>query len=241
MTELTFQLQSFAKQKKAEFDTHKEFETLSQSLLFYEEKFSNDLSLLVTSFKSSEAKIQTSKEKIAQLKTVLNKNMQENMKKEKILEERNYKLQELKATYEEINSEANDIIHKKETMEKDLQKIMEQISEEKETISKQEKNIKGKLTELDKARNWFRDTLGLQFKKTSNNTVQMIFKFINHRKPNKLYMFFIKVEDNGQYSIPGCNPSVPNLDELVKELNTSNCLSNFILAIRKAFKDLCLQ
>lgn len=43
------------------------------------------------------------------------------------------------------------------------------------------------------------------------------------------------------FSVPGCNPSVPNLDELVKELNTSNCLSNFILAIRKAFKDLCLQ
>lgn len=61
--------------------------------------------------------------------------MQENMKKEKILEERNYKLQELKATYEEINSEANDIIHKKETMEKDLQKIMEQISEEKDSKS----------------------------------------------------------------------------------------------------------
>ncbi|CAI9735928.1 Hypothetical predicted protein [Octopus vulgaris] len=226
------------------FDFQQEYETFETKLLQFEENFMAQINenwtkrVLVTQ-SNHNSRIGSGKEKCQEMNLILEKKQEESQKKCRVLEERNCKMQELKAVYREVNSEANDLIHKKEQMEKDLMLMMEKIHQEKDLISKQDNSVSKKMKEYEKAKNYFIERLGLHFKKTSSDRIQMVFKSINHRKPNKLYIFSIKIDENSKYLVTECHPLVPNIEELVQKLNATNNLSNFILSMRKAFKSLC--
>ncbi|GAB1599504.1 kinetochore protein Spc25-like [Argonauta hians] len=227
-----------------DFNFQQEYDIFDKKLSQFLENFTtktheNWMKLIIAAQNSHDTRITSSKENLRELETCLDQRQKESQKKCRILEERNNKLQEMKTYCSEVMSEAHDRINKKQALERDLKQVTDKINHEKELISKQENSLSGKRVEYEKAKTYFVDRLGLQFKKTQGDRIQMIFKYINPRKPNKLYVFFIKIEEDGKYTVSNCQPLVPNLSELVSELNATNNLSNFIVSIRKAFISYC--
>ncbi|KAK7110643.1 kinetochore protein Spc25-like [Littorina saxatilis] len=153
------------------------------------------------------------------------------------LPEKAGRLQTLHKELTALTSTVDTHIHEKELVAEEQEHARHSIEKEQELLLAQEKTVDEKLKELRKGVELFKDRLGLSFKKTTGNRLQIVFTNIDHKDPDCPFYFFLQV-DNGKYIISDCEPPVPDLDALVEKLNSSNNLRSFVVAIRKHFKKL---
>eukprot|EP00058_Branchiostoma_floridae_P006524 XP_002592012.1 hypothetical protein BRAFLDRAFT_122388 [Branchiostoma floridae] len=113
---------------------------------------------------------------------------------------------------------------------------VKQIAKEKELIQAQDKVTKQKMEELQKAVGFFKDRLGLKFRKLDGGRLQFAFTVIDVKNPDRAFVFTLKVDS--KYEVVDCDPKVADLDDLVAKLNTTNNLSAFVQTMRKRFKQL---
>ncbi|XP_078571685.1 kinetochore protein Spc25-like [Branchiostoma floridae x Branchiostoma japonicum] len=113
---------------------------------------------------------------------------------------------------------------------------VKQIAKEKELIQAQDKVTKQKMEELQKAVGFFRDRLGLKFRKLDGGRLQFAFTVIDVKNPDRAFVFTLKVDS--KYEVVDCDPKVADLDDLVAKLNSTNNLSAFVQTMRKRFKQL---
>ncbi|KAL8603689.1 hypothetical protein ACOMHN_017186 [Nucella lapillus] len=155
----------------------------------------------------------------------------------KDLQEKEGRLRALHGGLRALTTTVDTQLHEKELVSEELDHTQGNILKEQELLAGQDKAVDGKLKELNRAVELFRDRMGLSFKKTSGNRLQMVFTNIDHKDPDCPFYFFIKV-DHGKYVISDCEPAVPDLDSLVEKLNSTNNLRSFVVAVRKRFKKL---
>ncbi|XP_066302313.1 kinetochore protein Spc25-like [Branchiostoma lanceolatum] len=113
---------------------------------------------------------------------------------------------------------------------------VQQIAKEKELILAQDKVTKQKMEELQKAVVFFKDRLGLKFRKLDGGRLQFSFTLIDAKDPDRAFVFTLKVDS--KYEVVDCDPKVSDLDDLVAKLNATNNLSAFVQTMRKRFKQL---
>ncbi|NWW99543.1 SPC25 protein, partial [Caloenas nicobarica] len=137
--------------------------------------------------------------------------------------------------FTEIKSE----VHQKEEQKKDLaasiQELKEELMKRKEIISSKNKANKERVERLCKSKVLFEERLGLEIRKIHNEQLQFIFRHIDHKDPDKPFMFTLSINEQGDYEVTSCTPPLDCIEEFQLKVRETNNFSAFVANIRKAF------
>lgn len=86
---------------------------------------------------------------------------------------------------------------------------------------------------------WYRRVLGLSIEGGAAG-VKYAFSNINEKNMNDQYTFTVKL-DGDTYSLVNCDPDVEDISTLMKDLNKTNDLFEFVRIMREKFKDAALK
>jgi len=101
----------------------------------------------------------------------------------------------------------------------------------------QQKTISGVRTALQ----MYQQRLGLSFEHNSlQGTVDMVFTMIDSQQPQREFKLAVAVLSDDRYGVRSCDPPLPNIQELVDELNATNSFANFVRAARQAFQAIAI-
>ena len=97
----------------------------------------------------------------------------------------------------------------------------------------QQKTVSGVRTALQ----MYQQRLGLSFEHNSlQGTVDMVFTMIDSEQPQREFKLAVAVLSDDRYGVRSCDPTLPNIQALVDDLNVTNSFANFVRAVREAFQ-----
>ncbi|XP_022240386.1 kinetochore protein Spc25-like [Limulus polyphemus] len=173
---------------------------------------------------ATEKQLQTIKEDITEQK--------------KAIEGQERKVQELTKLLSGIQ-EATECAHLEEKEFKTLLQTLERSLEKKKTdIEAKEKSSQEEAIECQKASSYFQQRLALKIKRSRDDWLTFIFTSIDPNDAERKFTFALKVNERNLFEVPGCDPQVPGLSELVEDLNRNNNLLEFVYVMRQRFKAL---
>ncbi|KFV58383.1 Kinetochore protein Spc25 [Tyto alba] len=130
-------------------------------------------------------------------------------------------------------------LNQEEVQNKDLtdsiQELKEELMKKKEIISSKNKATKERVERLCKSKVLFEERLGLEICRINNEQLQFIFRHIDHKDPDKPYMFTLSINEQGDYEVTSCTPSLDCIEEFQLKMRETNNFSAFVANIRKAF------
>ncbi|XP_072028847.1 kinetochore protein Spc25-like [Amphiura filiformis] len=151
--------------------------------------------------------------------------------------EQRQKFQRLKQTIENTDKEVEQLLFQKEEQVKTLEKGATDLQEQKELLEAQDRATKRILQELNKAEGLYKDWLGLKFKNIGGGRLQFAFSRIDPNDHDRVFFFTLKIDDN-KYQVTEHHPTIEGLEEMAEKLNASNNLMEFVVGIRRKFKQL---
>ncbi|KAI8516079.1 kinetochore-associated Ndc80 complex subunit spc25 [Branchiostoma belcheri] len=152
------------------------------------------------------------------------------------LQQRIDQMQTARQDIEKIKMQTEEMSRQEVELQGMIGTSVQQIAKEKELLQAQDQVTKQKMKELQKAVGYFKDRLGLKFRKLDGGRLQFVFTLIDVKNLDRAFVFTLKVES--KYEVVDCDPKVDDLDDLVAKLNTTNNLSAFVQAMRRRFKQL---
>ncbi|ESO82097.1 hypothetical protein LOTGIDRAFT_237170 [Lottia gigantea] len=105
----------------------------------------------------------------------------------------------------------------------------------KQKIESVEQQSHGKLSDLQKTDRLFQERLGLKFKSTTDQELEIIFTNIDPKDTSLHYCFTLKFVE-GKYKVSNAQPEIEDLNILTQRLNKTNSFRSFIIAVRKYYK-----
>ncbi|XP_053374209.1 kinetochore protein Spc25-like [Mercenaria mercenaria] len=156
---------------------------------------------------------------------------------DKKLEEKCVQLENLKTELEKLYSLSQELHTTKAKCEAENKSVKTDIEQIKTDIDAPTQ-AKQELQYLNKASDIFSSMLGLTFKKTHGGRIQVIFTHIDEKDPLMAFYFFLQIQGpSRKYVVTDAEPSIDGVDDLVTQLNETNNLRHFMLAMRNKFKD----
>lgn len=118
-------------------------------------------------------------------------------------------------------------------------KLVKKVSELKGDLSKAKKYAAEQISELElRVKNFER--LGLRFVRVEDgSTLKIAFTQIDASEPCREFSVGLQINDDDEYEVTECEPTVESLPRLIKDLNMTNDFAKFVKCVRKSFKDLC--
>ncbi|XP_076327469.1 kinetochore protein Spc25-like isoform X2 [Tachypleus tridentatus] len=163
---------------------------------------------------------------------------EEVIEKKKAIEGQERKVQELTKLLHGLQEEV-DHAHLEEKEFKTLLQTLEKSLEKKKTgIEAKEKSSQEEAVECQKALSYFQQRLALKIKRSRDDWLTFIFTSIDPNDVERKFSFALKVNEGNLFEVPGCDPPIPGLSELVEDLNRHNNLLAFVYVIRQRFKAL---
>lgn len=184
---------------------------------------------------SQEQWLQQATDEIKEIKGRLDQLHEESAQNKEAIAVQKRKADEMKLAIEDAAEKRQKLMFEKEQLMKEIQVKSKEIKDEKELLEAQQNATRLRLNELNKAEEFFKDRLGLRFKKLDSENLQFVFTNIDPKDHERVFYFTIKVVGK-EYHVTDCSPAVSGMDELLKQLNESNNLMEFVVAIRKKFK-----
>lgn len=145
--------------------------------------------------------------------------------KNKSIEEKQEKLSEVLASIKDGEQQNTDLMDT-------IQELKKKLIRKGETKNKAAEEKMERLSKVEKA---FKERTGLEIRKTSANHLQFIFRCIDHKDPDRPYVFTLSLNEEGAYEVISSSPSLDCIEELQLKLRETNSFSAFIANIRKAF------
>ncbi|NXC19023.1 SPC25 protein, partial [Corythaeola cristata] len=146
------------------------------------------------------------KESIKMLSEKWSKKLKEgDMMIDKIQEYSNEILQQSKLISEnqerltEIKSNLNQEEEQKKDLTDSIEELTEELIKKKEIISSKNKATKERVERLCKSKALFEERLGLEIRRIHNEQLQFIFRHIDHKDPDKPYVFTLSINEQGDY------------------------------------------
>nr|3VZ9_B Chain B, Uncharacterized protein [Gallus gallus] len=102
-------------------------------------------------------------------------------------------------------------------------------------------STKERVERLCKSKELFEERLGLEIRRIHNEQLQFIFRHIDHKDPDKPYMFTLSINEQGDYEVTSCTPPLDCISEFQLKVRETNNFSAFIANIRKAFTALSFK
>ncbi|KAF1576509.1 UNVERIFIED_CONTAM: Kinetochore protein Spc25, partial [Eudyptes robustus] len=135
----------------------------------------------------------------------------------------------------EIKSNLNQEEEQKKDLTNSIQELKEELMKKKEIISSKNKAAKERVERLCKSKVLFEERLGLEIRRIHNEQLQFIFRHIDHKDPDKPYVFTLSINEQGDYEVTSCTPPLDCISELQLKVRETNNFSAFVANIRKAF------
>ncbi|KFM04569.1 Kinetochore protein Spc25 [Aptenodytes forsteri] len=135
----------------------------------------------------------------------------------------------------EIKSNLNQEEEQKKDLTNSIQELKEELMKKKEIISSKNKAAKERVERLCKSKVLFEERLGLEIRRIHNEQLQFIFRHIDHKDPDKPYVFTLSINEQGDYEVTSCTPPLDCIAELQLKVRETNNFSAFVANIRKAF------
>ncbi|KAF1487586.1 Kinetochore protein Spc25, partial [Megadyptes antipodes antipodes] len=135
----------------------------------------------------------------------------------------------------EIKSNLNQEEEQKKDLTNSIQELKEELMKKKEIISSKNKAAKERVERLCKSKVLFEERLGLEIRRIHNEQLQFIFRHIDHKDPDKPYVFTLSINEQGDYEMTSCTPPLNCIAELQLKVRETNNFSAFVANIRKAF------
>ncbi|NXX88235.1 SPC25 protein, partial [Centropus bengalensis] len=146
--------------------------------------------------------------------------------------------QKLLENQEHITDEKSNL-NQQEEQKKDLtqsiQELKEELMKKKEIIASKNKAAKEKVEGLCKSKQLFEERLGLEIRKIPDQQLQFIFRHIDHKDPDKPFVFTLAINEQGDYEVTSCTPPLDCIAEFQLKVRETNNFSAFVANIRKAF------
>uniref|UniRef100_A0A8C5UF05 Kinetochore protein SPC25 n=1 Tax=Malurus cyaneus samueli TaxID=2593467 RepID=A0A8C5UF05_9PASS len=166
---------------------------------------------------------------------------EEDLMIDKIQEYNNEILQQSKyvAEKEEQLTEIKLKLSQEEEQQKNLtdsiQELKEELKKKMEIKSSKTEAAKEKVERVSETKTLFKERLGLEMRRIHDDQLQFIFRHIDHKDPDKPYMFTLSINEQGDYEVTSCTPPLDCVAELQLKLRETNNFSAFVANIRKAF------
>ncbi|KFV71114.1 Kinetochore protein Spc25, partial [Dryobates pubescens] len=138
----------------------------------------------------------------------------------------------------EIKSNLNQEKEKNKDLTDSIHELKEECEKKKGIISSKNKAAMERQERLCKCKELFEKRLGLEIRRIHNEQLQFIFRHIDHKDPDKPYLFTLSINEQGEYEVTSCIPPLDNIAEFQSKVRETNNFSAFIANIRKAFADL---
>ncbi|NXY73574.1 SPC25 protein, partial [Glareola pratincola] len=135
----------------------------------------------------------------------------------------------------EIKSNLNQEEEQKKDLTDSIQELKEELMKKKEILSSKNKATKERMERLCKSKVLFEERLGLEIRRIHNEQLQFIFRHIDHKDPDKPYVFTLSINEQGDYEVTSCTPPLDCVAELQLKVRETNNFSAFVANIRKAF------
>ncbi|XP_025949774.2 kinetochore protein Spc25 isoform X2 [Dromaius novaehollandiae] len=135
----------------------------------------------------------------------------------------------------EIKSNLNHEEEQKKDLTDSIQELKEELMKKKGIISSKNKATKERVERLCKSKALFEERLGLEIRRIHNEQLQFIFRHIDHKDPEKPYMFTLSINEQGDYEVTSCSPPLDCIAEFQQKVRETNNFSAFVANIRKAF------
>ncbi|NWI29636.1 SPC25 protein, partial [Sula dactylatra] len=135
----------------------------------------------------------------------------------------------------EIKSNLNHEEQQKKDLTDSIQELKEELMKKKEIIASKNKAAKERVERLCKSKALFEERLGLEIRRIHNEQLQFIFRHIDHKDPDKPYVFTLSINEQGDYEVTSCTPPLDCIEEFQLKVRETNNFSAFIGNIRKAF------
>ncbi|NXM75741.1 SPC25 protein, partial [Serilophus lunatus] len=150
------------------------------------------------------------------------------LQQSKCISEKEEQLAEIKA---KINQEEEQQKHLMDS----IQELKEKLTKKMEIKSSKDKAAKEKVERLCKSKVLFEERLGLEIRRIHNEQLQFIFRHIDHKDPDKPYVFTLSINEQGDYEVTSCTPPLDCIAEFQLKVRETNNFSAFVANIRKAF------
>ncbi|KFV02747.1 Kinetochore protein Spc25, partial [Pterocles gutturalis] len=137
--------------------------------------------------------------------------------------------------FTEIESNLNHEEEEKKDLTDSIQELKEELMKKKEIISAKNKASKERVEPLCKFKVLFEERLGLEIRRIPNEQLQFIFRHIDHKDPDKPYVFTLSINEQGDYEVTSCTPPLDCIAEFQVKVRETNNFSAFVANSRKAF------
>lgn len=145
------------------------------------------------------------------------------------------KAEEIESAIKDAAEKRQKLMFQKEQIESDIKTKATEIEQEAELLEAQQKATRLRLSELTKAEGFFKERMGLKFKKLDSENLQFVFTNVDPKNHDGVFYFTIKVVGK-EYHVTDCCPPIAGMEEHVQKLNKSNNLMEFVVAVRQKFK-----
>ncbi|NXR41045.1 SPC25 protein, partial [Zosterops hypoxanthus] len=150
------------------------------------------------------------------------------LQQNKYIAEKEEQLTEIKA---KINQEEEE----QKNLNDSIQKLKEELRKKMEIKSSKNKAAKEKVEQVSKIKALFEEHLALEIRRIHDEQLQFIFRHIDHKDPDKPYIFTLSINEQGDYEVTSCTPPLDCIAELQLKLRETNNFSAFVANVRKAF------
>ncbi|KFQ37424.1 PREDICTED: kinetochore protein Spc25 [Merops nubicus] len=135
----------------------------------------------------------------------------------------------------EIKVNLNQEEEQKKDLMDSIQELKEELLKKKEIISSKNKAAKERVERLCISKELFKERLGLEIRRIHDEQLQFIFRHIDHKDPDKPYLFTLSINEQGDYEVTSCTPPLDCIPEFQLKVRETNNFSAFVANIRKAF------
>ncbi|KYQ91535.1 hypothetical protein DLAC_07296 [Tieghemostelium lacteum] len=153
----------------------------------------------------------------------------------KIIEKQKKQILDLQTEINKLQIEGEKLPKQLETFTISHNEEAKELQQLSETVKIQEQKVNRSLNSLSHIFQLFKQYLSLEFKRFDDK-FKFIFTNINRVDNDKAYHITIQIEKQSEiYRLIECQPAIPNIEDLVLELNQTNNLSSFVKKIRSEF------
>ncbi|NXD75802.1 SPC25 protein, partial [Halcyon senegalensis] len=135
----------------------------------------------------------------------------------------------------EIKSNLNQEEEQQKDLIDSIRELKEELMKKKEMLSSKNNATKERVERLCKSKELFEERLGLEIRRIHDEQLQFIFRHIDHKDPDKPYMFTLSINEQGDYEVTSCTPPLDCIAEFQLKVRETNKFSVFVANIRKAF------
>ncbi|NWX19788.1 SPC25 protein, partial [Aegotheles bennettii] len=155
--------------------------------------------------------------------------------------QQNQRISENQEHLAEIKSNLNKEEQESKDLTDSIRELKEELMKMKEITSSKRKAAQERAERLGKFKVLFEERLGLEIRRIHNEQLQFIFRHIDHKDPDKPYLFTLSINEQGDYEVTSCTPPLDCIAEFQQKVRETNNFSAFVASIRKAFTALSYE